>query len=244
MQINLKTGKLQNGQSCANSVLKGATTMNMNEKQLSKLLYYFSSFDGGVYPSGNNCRFVMNMREENLDYIEWVEKTINELTSTSKHTVIQRGNRKPLINLISKTHPKFSVIRERLYIDSKKVLDPHQLTLMDAEALAIIFMADGGTGLDKGKYPEIKLHTKGYSYFDNLALSKAIYDKLGIRTTVNRHNQYYFLRVKTADLELFSSTISPFVLPSFSYKFERLTPEKGSDIVCASQECEEISRND
>lgn len=186
----------------------------------------------------------MNMREENLDYIEWVEKTINEFTSTSKHTVIQRGNRKPLINLISKTHPKFSVIRERLYIDSKKVLDPHQLTLMDAEALAIIFMADGGTGLDKGKYPEIKLHTKGYSYFDNLALSKAIYDKLGIRTTVNRHNQYYFLRVKTADLELFISTISPFVLPSFSYKFERLTPEKGSDIVCASQECEEISRND
>ena len=219
--------------------------MNINEKQLSKLLYYFTSFDGGIYPSGNNCRFVMNMREENQDYINWVEQTINEFTSTSKHQVIQRGNRKPLISLISKTHPKFSMIQERLYTpEGKKILDPHQLTLLDAEALAIIFMADGGTNLDKGKYPEIKLHTKGYSYFDNLALSKAIYEKTGIRTTVNRHNQYYFLRVKTADLDLFIKTVSPFVLPSFSYKFERLAPAMGDDIVCAVEQSTEVSRND
>jgi hypothetical protein len=104
------------------------------------------------------------------------------------------------------------------------VLDPHELSLMDSEALAIVFMADGGTNLDKGKYPEIKLHTKGYSYFDNLALSKAIYEKLNIRTTLQRHYQYWFLRVKTADLELFIKTVKPHILPSFSYKLERLAP--------------------
>lgn len=218
--------------------------MSINEKQLSKLLYYFTGFDGGVYPSGNNCRFVLNMREDNQDYISWVESVINEFTSTNKHQVIQRGNRSPLVCLTSKTHPKFSIIRERLYTpEDKKILDPHQLTLLDAEALAIIFMADGGTNLDRGKYPEIKLHTKGYSYFDNLALSKAIYEKTGIRTTVNRHNQYYFLRVKTADLGLFIKTVSPFILPSFSYKLERLAPAMGGDIVCASQECEEVDGN-
>jgi hypothetical protein len=102
---------------------------------------------------------------------------------------------------------------------------------MDAEALAIVFMTDGGTSLDRGKYPEIKLHTKGYSYFDNLALSKAIYEKTGVRTTVNRHNQYYFLRVKTADLQLFIDTVKPYILPSFSYKLERLAPTTGGDIV-------------
>ena len=211
--------------------------MSINEKQLSKLLYYFSSFDGGVYPSGKECRYVMNMREDNLDYISWVESVINEFTSTNKHNIIQRGNRSPLVCLTSKIHPKFSAIRERLYTpDGKKILDPHQLTLLDAEALAIIFMADGGTSVDQrwNKYPEIKLHTKGYSYFDNLALSKAIYEKTGIRTTVNRHNQYYFLRVKSADIELFIATVLPFVLPSFSYKLERLAPVMGGDIVCAA----------
>lgn len=209
--------------------------MSINEKQLSKLLYYFSSFDGGVYPSGKECRFVLNMREENMDYVEWVKQTIESFTTSNVHQVLQRGNRYPLVSLTSKSHPKFTTIRERIYLpDGKKVLDPHQLTLMDAEALAIIFMADGGTSLDKGKYPEIKLHTKGYSYFDNLALSKAIYEKTGVRTTVNRHNQYFFLRVKTADIELFIKTVFPHILPSFSYKLERLAPVMGDDIVCAS----------
>lgn len=219
--------------------------MSINEKRLSKLLYYFTSFDGGVYYSGNNCRFVMNMREENSDYVEWIEEVISSFTSSIRFSPEQRGNRKPLTNLTSKTHPKFTAIRERLYTpDGKKVLDPHQLTLMDEEALAIIFMADGGTSLDREKYPEIKLHTKGYSYFDNLALSKAIYEKCGIRTNVNRHNQYYFLRVKTEDVQKFVDTVSPYVLKSFSYKLERLAPTMGDDIVCASQECEEVSRND
>jgi hypothetical protein len=206
--------------------------MSINEKQLSKLLYYFTSFDGGVYYSGKNCRFVMNMRAENADYMEWVVSILSTFVEVSTHNVVQRGNRSPLMCVTSKTHPKLTAIRERLYLpDGKKVLDPHQLTLMDAEALAIIFMADGGTNLDKGKYPEIKLHTKGYSYFDNLALSKAIYESTGIRTTVNKHNQYYFLRVKTADLRLFVSTITPYILQSFSYKLERLAPAMGGDIV-------------
>lgn len=219
--------------------------MSINEKQLSKLLYYFSSFDGGVYPSGKECRFVLNMREENMDYVNWVKETIESFTSTHIHQVIQRGNRSPLVCLTSKSHPKFSTIRDRLYLpDGKKVIDPHQLTLMDAEALSIIFMADGGTNMDKGKYPEIKLHTKGYSYFDNLALSKAIYEKTGVRTTVNKHNQYFFLRVKTADVKLFVETVRPYTLPSFSYKLERLAPAMGGDIVCAVQECTEINGND
>ena len=219
--------------------------MSINEKQLGKLLYYFTGFDGGVYQSGKECRFVMNMRKDNMDYIEWVKNTLETFVGTSMHEVIQRGSRSPLVSLISKTHPKLSSIRERLYTpEGRKVLDPHQLTLLDAEALAIIFMADGGTHMDKGRYPEIKLHTKGYSYFDNLALSKAIYEQTNIRSTVNRHNKYYFLRIKTADLGKFVETVSPFVLPSFSYKLERLAPVMGGDIVCASQECEEATGNE
>lgn len=220
--------------------------MSMDAKQLSKLLYYFTGFDGGVYMSGSNARYVMNMRTENMDYIDWVEKTINDFTSTHKHDVIRRGNRAPLTCLTSKSHPKFTAIRNRLYVGGTKVLDPHQLTLMDAEALAIIFMADGGTSVDQrwNKYAEIKLHTKGYSYFDNLALSKAIFEKTNIRTTVNRHNDYYFLRVKSADIKLFVETVQPYILPSFAYKLERLAPVVGDDIVCAPQGCGEVARNE
>lgn len=217
----------------------------MNEKQLSKLLYYFSGFDGGVYYSGKEARYVMNMRKENLDYVHWVQETIGEFTSSHIFDVKQRDNREPLICLTSKTHPKFTQIRERLYLPcGRKVIDPHQLTLMDAEALAIIFMADGGSSVEKDKYPEIKLHTKGYSYADNLALSKAIFEKTGIRSNVNRHNRYYFIRVASKDIESFIRVTLPYIKNSFMYKFERLTPVLGDDIVCAIRERMEISRND
>lgn len=219
--------------------------MSINEKQLSKLLYYFSGFDGGVYMSGNNARYVMNMRKENMDYILWVKDVIENFTSVIIRDVIQRGNREPLVCLTSKTHPKFTKVRNRLYLENgRKVIDPHQLSLMDEEALSIIFMADGGTSLDKGRYPEIKLHTKGYSYCDNMALSKAIFEKTGIHTTVNRHNSYYFLRVASKDVELFVYKVLPYIKESFLYKLERLAPSLGDDIVCALQKCREISRND
>lgn len=208
--------------------------MSINEKQLSKLLYYFSGFDGGVYYSGKDCRFVMNMRAENADYISWVKETLETFVPVTLRTVVQRGNRAPLVCLVSHSHPKLTAIRERLYLpEGRKILDPHQLTLMDEEALAIVFMADGGASLDKNKYPEIRLHTKGYSYFDNLALSKAIFEKTGIRSSVNKHYQYFFLRIKTADLQKFITAVSSHVLPSFSYKLERLAPVMGGDIVCS-----------
>lgn len=200
--------------------------MSIDKKQLSKLLYYFTTFDGGVYYSGVNARFIMNMRTDNLDYITWVKEVLENVTSVTLSEVPQRGNRDKLTRLCSKSHPMLTAIRERVYVNNHKVIDPHMLTLMDAEALAIIFMADGGTSVDKrwSTYPEVKLHTKGFSYFDNMALSKAIYEKLAIRTTVNRHGKYYFLRVKSADVQLFIDTIKQYVTTSFYYKLERLTP--------------------
>lgn len=201
--------------------------MSMDKKQLMKRLYYMTTFDGGVYWSGKNARFVMNMLEENKDYLEYVKVTLEELTSVSITSVIQRGDRKPLLNLRSKTHPKLTSIRNRVYIGNHKVIDPHMLKMIDAEALAIIFMADGGSYLDlrfKSPHSRIALHTKGYSYADNLSLSKAIYQKLGIRTTVNRHNGYYYLNVATKDHIKFSSTVAPFMMRSFYYKLERIAP--------------------
>ena len=111
------------------------------------------------------------------------------------------------------------------------------LKLMDAEMLAIIFMCDGGSRCYKANRSvnfssEITLNTKGFSYGDNLILSKAIYEATGIRTTINKQNQYRYLRVKSADHLLFVNTIMPYVTPSFRYKIERLAPSYwGDDIV-------------
>jgi hypothetical protein len=217
-----------------------ATTMSqIDKKQLVKLVSFMSTFDGGLYRvKQNNAQFIMNMREENSDYIHWVKDTLEEITSTRiynrKDYNVDGYSRQPQLRLESNCHPFLTTIQERIYIDNHKVIDPHMLTLLDAEALAIIFMADGGTYLDtrfKTPYRSIKLHTKGFSYGDNWLLKKAIKKKLGLEFNINKHYKYFFLSLRSKDIDKFIELISPFILPSFQYKLERLTLEKGDDIV-------------
>lgn len=205
-----------------------------------------ASFDGGLYIRKQNASFIMNMRKENLDYVLWVKETIENVCGCNVNDRKDYNTdgciRQPQVRLDSRTHPFLTTIRNRIYtVDNKKVIDPHMLTLMDAEALAIIFMCDGSTYLDtrfKNPHGSITLNTKGYSYHDNMALSKSIYEAVGIRTTVNRQNNYYYLRVKSQDIKKFVEVVKPFVKESFYYKLERLAPlYVGGDIVCSIQEC-------
>jgi hypothetical protein len=230
-------------------------------KRVTKLLSYMSTFDGGLYRQSKrkdgdtskvNAKFIMNMRADNLDYVEWVKETLGCFTEA---TIKNRGeyntdghNRAPQVRLESRRHPQLTRLHERIYINGHKVIDPHMLKLMDAEALAIIFMCDGGSSASmrpgsRTPSPSITLNTKGFSYADNMLLSKTIYEHLGIRTNVNRHSQYWYLRVPTKDAGPFVAQIEPHVLPSFRYKLERLAPcvnhirlREGGEIV---QTCEE-----
>jgi hypothetical protein len=216
-----------------------ATTMsNIDKKQLVKLISYFSTFDGGLYLSKKNAQFIINMREENKDYLNWIKQTLENITSVREYNRKDYNtdgyNRSPQIRLESNCHPFLTKIWERLYIDGRKVIDPHMLTLLDAEALAIIFMTDGGTYLDirsKTPHRSIKLHTKGFSYGDNWLLKKTIKDKLDLEFNINRHGKYWFLSLRTKDIDSFINLVKPYILPSFQYKLERLTLEKGGDIV-------------
>ncbi len=226
--------------------------MSIDKKQLVKLLSYMSTFDGGLYRyDKGNARFILNMRTENLDYIQWVSSVLSEIpvgvTMKERKDYNTDGcHRKPQIRLESKSHPLLTQLHSRIYMDNHKVIDPHMLTLMDSEALAIIFMCDGSTSLDlrsKNPHASITLCTKGFSYADNMSLSKSIYGATGIHSTIHRQNQYYYLSIPTKDHKLFVDTVRPHVCPSFCYKLERIAPAMGGDIVCSSGQPEVHSGN-
>ena len=208
--------------------MEGATTMS--EKELTKKLYYYSTFDGGLYFVGEsiNASFIMNMKKENLDYVKLVEKTLIEIgigcSITDRKLQDDGYNRQPQVTLRSKNHPKLTKLQERIYIDGHKTIDPHMLTMMDAEALAIIYMADGSCVYDKrspNAKPNITLNTKGFSYGDNWLLKKAIKETLNLEFNIQRQNNYWYLRLRAKDIDNFFNQISNFVTPSFSYKLGR-----------------------
>lgn len=208
--------------------MEGATTMS---KDLMKRLYFFSTFDGGLYKSSPNAnaRFIMNMKKENIDYVEKVIAVLKD--AAVGHTLVDRKDyntdgcvRKPQVRLESRSHPKLTTIWERIYIDGRKVIDPHMLTMLDAEALSIIFMADGSRVIDKrspNANPRYTLNTKGFSYGDNFMLKKALKEKLDLEFNINRQNSYWYLVLRAKDTSKFESIVEDFVLPSFKYKLGR-----------------------
>lgn len=206
----------------------------LNKKELVKLLSYMIMGDGGVYiPSGcTNASFAMNMKSENMDYITFCKSVLDNITSSviTERKIAEDGfNRKPQVRLQSKTHPLLTTLRDRIYTGSYKGIDPHALKMLDAEALAILYMCDGSfvtTTPEQTKRGSISnsytvtLNMKRLSYGDQFILKKALKDLLDLEWNINRQGKYYYLRLRQKDLDRFMEMVSPFVLPSFQYKIK------------------------
>lgn len=202
-------------------------------KQISKKLYYYSTFDGYLDNRGENrnSRLSVTMIKENSDYIYEVASTLEDACIGFKlwEPALNRHdgcNRRQQFRVQSAAHPKLTAIRNRVYIDNHKVIDPHMLTLMDAEALAIIFMADGSRKncrLVSGEIsPLYRLHTNGFSYADNESLKKSIREKLGLEFNVERQaTNKYGLSLRKRDNLKFEEIVGNFIYDSFNYKLGR-----------------------
>ena len=208
----------------------------MDKKQLTKLISYFAMGDGGLYlpdPKGN-AKFIMNMKKENSDYIYWVKETLEEIVGTSiydrKDYNTDGCTRQPQLRLESNRHPFLTTIHDRIYTcDGHKGLDMHTLKLLDWEAMAILYMCDG-SGQEYLR-PEIgmvnpscrvTLNMKRLSEAEQVVLKKTIRDNLGVEFNVNKQNKYFYLNLRTKDVNKFMDGVMPFMQESFKYKIVRM----------------------
>lgn len=200
-----------------------------DKKELVKLISYMVMGDGGLYVTkGNkNAHFAMNMVAENKDYIDFCQSVLENATSCKQYErkdVNTDGcNRKPQIRLQSKTLPLLTTIRDRIYTGKYKGIDPHALKLLDAEALAILYMCDGSlvTYRSKGCVNDmyhVTLNLKRLSYGDLFILKKALKEILDLEWNINRQNSYYYLRLRTKDISKFMDMMRSHVTPSFQRK--------------------------
>lgn len=203
----------------------------LNRKELVKLISYISMGDGGLYMGGGarNASFAMNMKQENSDYIYFCKEVLEQVVGCSVTERKVEGNRQPQYRLQSKTHPLLTEIRDRIYTDKYKGIDPHALKMLDAEALAILYMCDGSLvvtepwqtnrGSVNTEY-SVTLNMKRLSYGDQFILKKALKDMLDLEWNINRQGAYYYLRLRTKDVDKFMEMVAPYVFPSFQYKLK------------------------
>lgn len=216
----------------------------MDKKELTKLVSYFIMGDGGAYVVKQNAKFIMNMKTENKDYIDWVEKVFQTFTGTVRYDRKDYNTdgciRAPQTRLETRTHPFITTIRDRIYTDGYKGIDPHALKLLDWEAMAILYMCDGSLVEDKPNPSKglknsswnLTLNMKRLSYGDQLLLKEAVRDRLGVEFNINRQGKYYYLRLRCKDVEKFCVGVLPYMKDSFSYKIRMLDPSiEGGEIV-------------
>jgi hypothetical protein len=143
----------------------------------------------------------MNMKSENLDYVEFCKEVIENLTSCtiSERKLTDDGyNRQPQVRLQSRTHPFLTTLHDRIYTDKYKGIDPHALKMLDAQSLAILYMCDGSLVVtppssSRGSVsPEyaVTLNMKRLSYGDQFILKKALKERLDLEWNINRQGKY------------------------------------------------------
>lgn len=215
---------------------RSVTTVVISDKKM--WVKYVSSFtigDGCLALAGkrnNNARYQLQQLADHRDYVEWQASILESICPVSighrsNDNPKDGWNRKPALFLQTRSLPFFTTLRNRWYLEGKKVVSPHDIKLFDAESLAILFMDDGclvkGSGRDKKGY-SIVISTQSFSWADNKLLRDFIADRFGvhfnIRTCKYPSGIKYFLSCTKAQVSNFVSIVRPFMQPSFLYKTE------------------------
>ena len=212
-----------------------------DKKRLMKLMSFLTMSDGSVYRGrgAGNCLFSLSATEDHKDFIDYCAGVVGNITSSKVMLVEREPPRRNLLKLYTPVHPYFNKLRDRIYVGNYKSLDSHALKMLDFEALAILYMADGCLGKwerapDKCSYTTT-INMCRLSYGDQWLLKKAIKDKTGIEfNVVKTGGKYFTLRLRRPYLQQFMDGIRPFILGSFNYKLisEQVAPQPvGGEIV-------------
>jgi len=196
-----------------------------DKKRLTKILSFITMADGSVYNNrgSGNCLFSITMVEDNKDFIDFCKSVLDNITSSRIVLEERAAPRRNVYKLYTPVHPFFNTLRDRIYTGNYKSIDVHSLSLLDFEALAILYMCDGCLGkyVKDGvvKSYSLTLNMCRLSYGDQLLLKKALKDKLDLEFNVVRTNRkYWTLRLRTKDIPKFIDGVRPYMLPSFNYK--------------------------
>lgn len=214
-----------------------------DKKQLTKLLSFIIMGDGSVYRNRGkgNCLFSINATEDHLDFIEYCQSIVENVTSSKVIYEKRDETRRNQYKLYTPVHPFFNKLRDRIYVGNYKSIDQHILKLLDFEALAILYMSDGCLGKHINKKTGKTSYTTTInlcrlSYGDLLLLKRTIKDKLDIEfNIVKTGGKYHTLRLRAKDHDKFMKGIRPHMCDSFLYKVDFRTDspssKEGGDIV-------------
>ena len=184
----------------------------------------WSVFGDGCVSVGThnkNAHYSISRSLDHQDYLDLIQSKLEAIPNVSVNRTIytRKGNGKTVDSLRTCSHPIFTRIRDSQYNNSRRVVNPHMLTMIDWEALAYLYMDDGSLCYNNKGSSVVRLSVCAYSYFEQEAVRKALIEKLGVCFNVNRASKgLYQLNLAKKDQEIFFDNIHPFIVDSYKYK--------------------------
>lgn len=222
------------------------TTMN-NNMYLTKIVAASLLGDGCVHipkDGSINAKYTQSKTIPHIDYVDWMCERLEQITHVNRSNYQPKMlNAKECIQIQTRCHPFYTKFRQRMYGTGVKCVDPHYLTLLDWEFLAVWYQEDGTMNIrqrarDKTPDIQISIATNCFSYGDQMLLKEALKEKLdlewNIRSYTNKNgNRLYTLHLLRKCADTFIDKINQFIVPSFQYKcsYDKLLIKQDGDIV-------------
>jgi len=190
------------------------------------LLTWMTLGDGNItLPSkGINAYMQITHSEKQEDYIRFKEAFISIVTGVTVDKYYHSGQGNYNWCLRTRCHPVFTKLRKQVYLDKRKVIQPHAVKLMTPACLAVLYQDDGRFAPSKST---ISISMPLFSKAELLMLAKGIVDKWGIIFRVRRccvlkdGTIGHELGLRYSDKDKFFDLIMPYVSKSMLYKVGR-----------------------
>jgi len=143
-------------------------------------------------------------------YVDWKYKILKSICKSGP--VKRNGNgRRFAYRFNTRQHLELTKFHEDFYQRGKKII-PKNVKL-NPVILAVWYMDDGS----KCRNSDVYLNTQQFDLSDQQCCVKML-KTIGIESSLNKDKHYWRIRIKKSSLPKFFATITPFIIPSMSYK--------------------------
>jgi len=143
-------------------------------------------------------------------YVEWKYEIMKDLVNTPP----KLSHRGYYFRTVS--NPVFDWYRKIFYQGKEKKVPENIQDLLIPLGLAVWIMDDGSR--DKGC---VRISTHSFNYPDQLKLRETIKDKFGIKSSIQKAKDKFWLWMKSETIPILVKLVKPYFLPSLLYKLPR-----------------------
>jgi len=189
--------------------------VDLSDKQKQLVVGSLLGDSSIVKTKQGKARLYLGHSEKQKDYLLWKNGLLMPFMTKAeiKRYVHKQGY--VSYKTWSYVHPFFSEMKAAFYSNGKKIINKSVLNkYMTPLALSVWYMDDGCCKYNKF----YNFATACFDYLGVLILSQIVKNKFNINILPYKNGKYIYVRVDRKQNEKFEKIISPYIIPSMSYK--------------------------